>query len=80
MGFQRSWWREETCALAEPEQGPVTFPEGKAAIHTEGAHNPQVAAGSLQNTHLPKRARLKTDPLPFRKMLLLGPGPWETRK
>lgn len=66
--------------MAEPEWGPAILSGGKVAIHTQGAHKPQDAAGSLQNTHLPERARLKTDPSPFGAMLLLGPGPWEMGK
>lgn len=35
----------------------------------------RAASGNHANAHLPKRARLTTDSLPFRKMLLLGPEP-----
>lgn len=38
------------------------------------------ASGSYSGTHLPKRARLKTNSLPFRKTSFLHPGPWERGK
>ena len=53
--------------------GPATLPEGKASLGS--SMPPRDASGGRTDTHLPKRARLKTDSLPFRKMLLLGPGP-----
>lgn len=65
---------QETAKEAGPLSGACHSP-GRESISRQVVCHQEMLLEAAPITHLPKRARLKTDSLPFRKMLLLGPGP-----